>query len=397
MRRQRRSPLATAHTVLLTNPGSELYGADRMALESVRALRREGYRVVVTVPEDGPLCPPLIEAGASIELCQTPILRKKYLSMGGILLLLRDAASALPGSVRLLRRSAADVVIVNTITSPLWLPLARIMGRRVACHVHEAEGSANPAIKRLLYLPLFFADRIVINSDFALSVLTDASPHLARRANVVHNAVAGPRAASAPRTELTGRIRLLFMGRLSARKGPHVAIEAVRRLVDHGLDVHLTVLGAVFDGNDDYLEQLHDLVREGGLSDRVSLAGFQPSIWPEVEKCDIVLIPSTVDEPFGNTAVEASLGARPLVVSDIAGLQEASSQANSVVRVPPQDADAIASAVEEIHDAWSDFASMAVRDAQRVSEYFSSDRYRAGLLNATGLSKPTRDETPRLT
>ena len=38
----------------------------------------------------------------------------------------------------------------------------------------------------------------------------------------------------------------------SQRKGPHVAIEAVRRLRERGVDVHLSLLGAVFPGNEGY-------------------------------------------------------------------------------------------------------------------------------------------------
>ena len=42
----------TGRTALVAHSGADLYGSDRMLLESVVALRQAGWDVVVTVPED---------------------------------------------------------------------------------------------------------------------------------------------------------------------------------------------------------------------------------------------------------------------------------------------------------------------------------------------------------
>ena len=71
-----------------------------------------------------------------------------------------------------------------------------------------------------------------------------------------------------------------------------------------------------------------------------------------VADSDIVLVPSTVDEPFGNTAVEAMLAQRPLVVSRTSGLREAAAGYANARFVTPDDPAALADAVEEIIAAW---------------------------------------------
>ena len=58
-------------------------------------------------------------------------------------------------------------------------------------------------------------------------------------------------------------------------------------------------------------------------------------------EADIAIVPSVLDESFGNTAVEALLAARPLIVSDIPGLLEATDPATSRVVVPRDDAAAM--------------------------------------------------------
>ena len=177
----------------------------------------------------------------------------------------------------------------------------------------------------------------------------------------------------------------MFVGRLAQRKGPHVAIEAVRRLRDRGVDVHLSLLGAVFPGNEGYEAGLRADVREGGLEAQVTFLGFHADVWPFVAGADVVVIPSIVDESFGNTAVEASLAGRPVIVSDIAGLREASQATTSRILVPPSDPEAIAGAVERVIADWEQVTSDAVEDAAAVADRFSFDRYATGLIEAMAL------------
>lgn len=362
-------------TVLLANPGADLYGSDRMAVETVRGLVAHGRRVVVTVPGPGPLVPLLEEAGAEVVECPTPIIRKGLLSPRGLLTLLGETVGSLAPGIRVLRESRAGTVIVNTITPPLWLALSRLSGRYTICHVHEGEASVTGPLRRALYLPLVFANRVLINSRFSLDVLEDAAPWLASRTRIVYNAVKGPDEVVPARETLDGTVRLLYIGRLSHRKGPHVAIEALHELTEKGIDARLSLLGAVFPGNEAYAEELQELTARLGLESRIDFLGFKPSVWDDLAQSDIVLIPSTVDEPFGNTAVEAALAGRPAVVSEIGGLPEASGQSRSSILVAPGDAAALANAVKTIVDDWESYRERANADSVTVAEAFSAERY----------------------
>lgn len=361
--------------VLIAHAGAELYGSDRMVVESVAAFVNDGKSVTVTVPKEGPLIELLTDAGAEVLVCESPVINKSLLSPKGMLKLVTDTWRALPINYRLVRKYATDVVLVNTITAPLWLPVAKLARKKVVCHVHEAEGSARKVLKRALYLPLIFADRLVVNSRFALGVLSEGAPWLASRAQVVYNAVAGPTQPSPAQESLDFGVRLLFLGRLSARKGPDVVIDAVKLLVDRGIDVQLSLLGEVFTGNEAFKEQLENQVNRLGIQDRVEFLGFHPSIWPHVAEHDIICVPSTVDEPFGNTAVEAILAQRPLVVSAIAGLLEASEGFEAAVPVPPSQPVDFADAVEYIVKNWPKFRQAAITDCEKANQKFSSNRY----------------------
>ncbi len=375
-------PKGDPNVVLIANPGADLYGSDRMVLETVRALVGAGRQVVVTVPMAGPLVPLLEQAGAEVVECVTPIARKGLLNPRGLITLFATSVRAIVPGLRLIKRVDPGAVIVNTITPPLWILLGRWSRRLTVCHVHEGEGSVAGIVRRALYLPLVFSHRVIANSDFTRRVVAEAAPRVRERTVVVHNAVPGPAEVVPPRTPLTAPTRLLYVGRLSHRKGVHVAIDALHALVRDERDVRLDVVGAVFPGNEAYLDELHAQVDRLGLGERVAFLGFKASVWDDLAQSDIAVITSLVDETFGNTAVEAALAARPAVVSEVGGLPEAVSASQSATLVPPGDAVELASAIAAKIDDWPTQAQLGVADSSAVAEVFSTRRYSDGILAA---------------
>jgi GT2 family glycosyltransferase len=372
--------------VLVVHPGAELYGSDRVLLESVRGLAAAAD-VTVALPGPGPLVAELEARGARVVVRPMPVLRKAVLRPAGALRLLGDAVRGLLPALALLRR--ADVVHVNTTVLPSWLLLGRLTGRRVVCHVHEAEWPGPAALHRVLLRPLLAADTVVANSRFTAEVVTGLLPALRRRTTVVPNPVPGPAGAVPAREHLDGPLRLLFVGRLSPRKGADVAVDVLRELLARGVDARLTLAGSVFDGYEWFETRLRDTVRTAGLGDRVVLTGFVPDVWPELARADVVLVPSVLDESFGNTAVEAVLAGRPAVVSDLPGLREATAGCAAVRVAAPGRVAAWADAVQGIVADWPRARAAAARDAAVARDRHDPGRFAARLAGAVGLPRPS--------
>ncbi len=378
--------------ILMAHPSPDLYGSDRVLLETVSAFITAGRRVVVVLPEDGPLAPALRERGAEVEYCPTPVLRKSYLSPIGLVRLVVRTLTSLPGSVRTVRRVRPDLILVNTVTIPVWVLIGRVLGLPVICHVHEAEGSASGLVRRVLYLPLLAASGLVVNSRFSLDVLTATWRVLGRRSRVVYNGVPGPEDTTPPRAALD-QARLLFIGRLSPRKGPQVAVAALEQLVAAGVSVRLDLLGAAFPGYEWFEQQLREQVRAAGLDELVGFLGFDPDIWSRLAGTDIVVVPSTLDEPFGNTAVEAMLAQRPLVVSATSGLREAAAGYAMASQVPPSDPAAIAAAVRALIANWTEVVAHSEADRRLAVQRHAPEVYRGQILATINelARRPQRD------
>lgn len=366
--------------VLVAHPGAELYGSDRVVLESVAAMVGAGAAVEVTVPASGPLVDELERAGAAVVIEPSLVLRKQVLRPRHWLSTLASTFRAIGASRRLLRHRP-DLVYVNTVTLPLWPLLARLRGVPVLTHLHEAEAAAPRLVLMAMYGPHLAANTVIANSEFSRSVVGRAFRSLASRTRVIYNGVTGPASPAPARERLDGRaVRLAYVGRLSPRKGPDLLLAAAGRLVDDGADVDVDVLGDVFPGYEWFARELRETVARRGPIPQVRFLGFRRDIWGVLDEADIVVIPSRAGEPFGNTAVEAALAGRPIVVSDSSGLREATRDLPGVHRVRPDDPDAIAAAVHEIIARWPSQREQAAAAARLAAARFDPERYRARIV-----------------
>ena len=358
----------------MANPSADLYGSDRMLLETVRGLGELGWTVVVAASQSGPLDRELLAAGASVEVCPAPVVRRANLSPRGMVRLAVDVLRGVPAMVRLVRRVRPDVVYVNTVTIPFWLVVTRLLRIPTAIHIHEAEGASSAVARYGLTVPTRLATRVICNSTTSLEVAARSGGRRSRM-QVIPNGVAGPDRVEPPRDSVVDP-RLLFVGRLSPRKGVDVAVRALSALRMDGTAASLDIVGAVFPGYEWYESELRDLVRAEGLTDVVRFHGFTPDVWPHLRQADVVLVPSRAEESFGNGVIEAALSARPVVVSDHPGLKEAAAHLEAAVAVPADRPEAVAEAVRGLLQQWPQTRAKALRDADESAERYHPARYR---------------------
>ena len=373
-------------SVLVVHPGAELFGSDRMLLESVEGLLEAGLHVTVALPSDGPLVAELKAMGAPVDIVPMFVLRKQLLKPHGWPMLLRTALFGAIAAWRMLSRRRPAAVYVSTIIIPQWPLLARLRGARSISHVHEAERSGNRWINRLLYLPHLASQRVLVNSRVSQETIRWALPALIRRSEIVYNGVASPPHSTPPREPLEGALRLLYMGRLSPRKGVDLVLEAADLLQRRGRQVKVTLLGTAFTGYEWYEEQLREQAADGDFE--VDFAGFHTEIWPFLAESDILLVPSRMDEPFGNTAVEGILAQRPVIASDSSGLREAAGGYATSRLIPPDDAKAIADALAEIADLWPFIVNDLPSSRDRALRRHSPSVYRQRIASAVSGRSP---------
>jgi glycosyltransferase involved in cell wall biosynthesis len=206
---------------------------------------------------------------------------------------------------------------------------AQRSGRPLVVHVHSLEHDRSPRGPD----PRIVAEEqdgfdaaaaVVCVSRWTAARLTQASRIDPARLRVVHNALPGtPPDATRADGAVPGPRRLaepvvLFLGRVTAQKGPDLFLEAAARVVKVLPGVKFVVAG---DG--DLLRHTVERAAALGLARHVAFTGFlgRDDVERAYAEADVFVL-SSLSEPFGLTALEAAARGVPVILTRQSGAAE---------------------------------------------------------------------------
>jgi colanic acid/amylovoran biosynthesis glycosyltransferase len=139
-------------------------------------------------------------------------------------------------------------------------------------------------------------------------------------------------------------LRLVAVGSLVWVKGATYALEAVRRLVDRGVKVRLSLIG---DGPG--RQRIQYTIDDLALADHVEVLGALPpvAVRDRLRQSDVFILPS-LSEGFCNAAVEAMACGLPVVMTNCGGVREGVTEGVEGFIVPVREPEAMASAIESL-------------------------------------------------
>lgn len=134
---------------------------------------------------------------------------------------------------------------------------------------------------------------------------------------------------------------ILYVSRMSYRKGPHVLLNAFSRLKEGTL---------VMVGSGDILPFLKAQAKFLGIEERVRFMGYVPSEeLPRVfGMADIFVLPSVTAEAFGIVILEAMASGIPVISTNVGGIPEIVGSSKSGLLIPPSNEDALKEAMENL-------------------------------------------------
>jgi glycosyltransferase involved in cell wall biosynthesis len=326
-------------------------GVNEVVLSLARELKMQGqYDPLIAVASWAPLPLPATVRGI-------PVVNIQFHDGYGVSLMatakcLVHLPSDLIALRRFLRRNNVKVVnphfpSMGTALFPL-LRTFRLFDGKTILSFHGNDiidlQKLKPADAALFRSALRAADGLVVCSTSLAESLGQIAPDA--RVTAIHNGADLELFHARRRPPLSGPKRILHVGKFEPKKAQDVLLAAFGLLLDAGLDVELTLIGATGPA----LPRTRELAARFGSRVRI-LADIPHEQLPETySQSDLFVLPSR-QEPFGIVLLEAGAAGLPVIATKVGGIPELICHQRTGLLVAPDDSTGLASAMT-LASAW---------------------------------------------
>lgn len=199
--------------------------------------------------------------------------------------------------------------------------------------------------------PLFFRHAICVSAA-TRNVLVEAGVPVSQ-ARIIHTGLdvtpyVNGNKQSVPQHR-NQELKLLYAGRLYPEKGIATVIEAMKKL-DSARDRTVIKLSLAGSGSSEYEGHLRQLVDEAGLTDNVVFLGWVPpaEIPDLLRRFDVLVVPSTWEEPFSRVVLEGMISALVVVATRTGGTPEVIADGKNGFLFMPDDAEDLAKKIAQL-------------------------------------------------
>ncbi len=225
------------------------------------------------------------------------------------------------------------------------------------------------------------ADGVHANSKAIADTVTSRYNIPAKAANlrIIHHGIRDP--AVLPRTQHareSGRVYVLFVGRLERRKGIDVLLSAIATLLARHDGIHCDIVGddkVIWDRDRTFREVFADWPIARGCEERVHFHGKVPpqDLCGFLARADIVVVPSRF-ESFGLTVIEGFAFGKAVVAARAGGMAEIVDDGNTGLLTEPGDIEALAETLDRLIADRELRARLGCAARSEYERRFSGDR-----------------------
>ena len=166
--------------------------------------------------------------------------------------------------------------------------------------------------------------------------------------------------------------------RITPEKGIHFLVRAMdelkKTLPSDSVAIKLLIVGGpYFQKDHDYMVSLKQEVADLDVEDSVIFTGFLSDTRVVTTLLDIMLVPSIIPEACPRTIIEAMAVGKPVIATPLGGSKELVTSETGIL-VPPENAEAIASAIATLATDRKKLNAMGKAAGQRAAQLFSSEK-----------------------
>ena len=345
----------TSRRVVFFSHAATFGGAEKDLFELVIGLRaKPGWEVLVVVPGPGEQAERLLESGVSVVVCSLPWMRE--VAVSGDMCGTEEGMSRLErGWIELVTRVLSpleefqpDVIVTQTCTIPWGYYSAALIGVPHVWNLREY-GELDHSLVPML--PGVVDDSAISQSSDLVFTCSDAVGHhwsnrIGRPYTVLYSIprLSPPTGAQVHAAREMPGLKVVQVGTLGDAKRPGLLIEAIKYMVDEGVDVRVQ-----FVGDGPQRAELEDCAQALGLRSRIEFLGWRSDVAEVVAQAHVA-VSCSPNEAQGRTLPEAaSLGVVPVFARTQNWAEKFTSGVDSL-SYEPGDAASLASSLGELAD-----------------------------------------------
>ena len=161
-------------------------------------------------------------------------------------------------------------------------------------------------------------------------------------------------------------LRLLVVGGIDRHKRQDLAVAALGKLAERGVDATLTLLG--IEGDAVYAAEVRALADRLGVADRVVFEGPTDDVPSYLVRSDILIVPAGEVTPL--VLMEAMAYGTPVIAARMGSIPDVTVDGESGLLVEPGDADGFAAAVASLAADPARADRLAAAGRERVESQF---------------------------
>lgn len=225
----------------------------------------------------------------------------------------------------------------------------------------------------LQYYAVRTADFLTSPSQGMVEMLRQKNIKFLHRKNitVIHNPLDARKIGSLASQGDNTQRSILFVGRNEYRKGPHILIEAIPKVLEEVPDVTFIFLGGGFT-KESFLQMVPSQLRSGAPHVFFFAHKSREEVYEYYKKATVCVFPS-IWENFPYTCLEAMAWAKPIVASQAGGISEMIEDRKSGILIKPKDSRGLAESLIELLKS-KDLRGRLGREArERTTKVFSAE------------------------
>jgi len=367
--------------ILIAHSSNDLYGASKVLISIIDIFIKNGFKVYLILPHNGPLNNNEIIKKTNLKIINLGVFRKKYLNFFGLINRLYFIIKSSLHIRKLLKSNQIDLVYTNTST--LISPSIAAKFTRIPSifHIHEIP-NGNCIYSRFItsFLNVFPREIICVSkSVYDFWIINGLKK---TKVKIIYNGFNIKKSKSKILSD--DKIVFTSISRILPYKGHSLLIRIFEMLCKKNKNIYLQIIGDTLPEYQKYLNELKIDIKKRGLNNKIKFLGFREDVISILDKSNFFIHTPLSPDPLPTVIFEAIMCKTPVITNNMGGAYEILDEGKNGLIIKN---DLFEESVENIF-SYLENKKQQNKNVEKAFNYvcdnFSKEQFKRKILNSIG-------------